>query len=976
MSPRLTFAALVVFLATLALGAATAAAVSPVVTVENASSVEYTTAVVKGTVNPQGEATTYKFQYATQADFSDAQTGVEGNLPASAVGPQALTGEITDLTAHTIYHLRLLATNVDGTSEEIAASSFETKSATPPHIDQTFPQGVTTSEATLEANINPRGAATTYHFQYLTEAAFQANGFEGASESPPTPLEGKANPDDLAQAPLGGLQPDTRYRFRVVAQSAKGIATGTVTWLHTYAIPPTGSQGCPNEAIRVEQHSTYLPDCRAYEQVSPPDKNGGDIIAYTGVTRAAADGEAVSFSSLTAFGDAQGTGVSSEYLSRRGPSEWTTHSIDPVVGPSSLELLLSPATTHYDGEFSPDLNRGIIFAARPVTDSPAVAGGANLYLRDDLLTAGPGSYQLLTACAICEAEETELPSYAEDSTIDQPFLPGLTGASPDLQVITFESVDKLTQEAPPQSPSCTHERGASEPPSAQYCMPRLYEWDAGSLRLAGILPDGQPADASEAGVLGTDVRNRAPHVVSNGSDGHRRVFFVQPANAAGQTVSQMAPLEAHNVAYNPVQSGYLFVRVDGTSTVQLNRSERSACLPEPEPQSCKEEFAPATYFDASANGERVFLMTKQALTEGAPVNGKPKIYMYDTTAPAGHHLTLISPSGQAYGVIGASEDGHYVYMVVEVAAGVTSIYLWHDGQVSQIAPANALVIGELLGNSSFREFEGDRQARVSPDGRHLVFASTDPVGPTGYAQGHCRVHGNSSPEASCREIYLYSAETERLQCVSCNPSGAPVDVPGDGGFQELNMASIYQIKLGAIPQTAHFGRALSSDGRYVFFDSVEGLVPEDTNGKIDAYEFDTQTEQVHLLSSGTSPDDSYVLEAGEDGRDVFILTRQRLVGSDADSAYDLYDVRIGGGFPEPPPAHSICEGETCQGSVTQPTPAAGVGSTLEGSGNPKPLRCRKGTHAVAFHGRTRCLKNRRRPKHKQRRARPDRRGVK
>jgi hypothetical protein len=83
-------------------------------------------------------------------------------------------------------------------------------------------------------------------------------------------------------------------------------------------------------------------------------------------------------------------------------------------------------------------------------------------------------------------------------------------------------------------------------------------------------------------------------------------------------------------------------------------------------------------------------------------------------------------------------------------------------------------------------------------------------------------------------------------------------------------------------------------------------VPEDSNGKIDTYEFDTATGQVHLLSSGTDTGDSYFMDASGAGDDVFILTRERLAGWDTDNNYDLYDVREPhaghpAGFPDPPP---------------------------------------------------------------------------
>jgi len=141
----------------------------------------------------------------------------------------------------------------------------------------------------------------------------------------------------------------------------------------------------------------------------------------------------------------------------------------------------------------------------------------------------------------------------------------------------------------------------------------------------------------------------------------------------------------------------------------------------------------------------------------------------------------------------------------------------------------------------------------------------------------------------------------------------------------------------ASPPTEHLSHALSDDGRYVFFSTQEALVPEDSNGKWDAYEYDTATGTVHLISSGKDPADSYFLDASPDGRNVFFATREQLLGWDVDQNYDLYDARVGGGLPEPVPATPPCSGETCRGAPAG-APGSGVPGTqlFDGAGNATP----------------------------------------
>jgi hypothetical protein len=93
---------------------------------------------------------------------------------------------------------------------------------------------------------------------------------------------------------------------------------------------------------------------------------------------------------------------------------------------------------------------------------------------------------------------------------------------------------------------------------------------------------------------------------------------------------------------------------------------------------------------------------------------------------------------------------------------------------------------------------------------------------------------------------------------------------------------------------------------------------------MDAYEFDTQTGEAHLISSGESGQVSGFVGATPDGHDVFFTTSQRLVPGDKDSSVDLYDARVDGGFPYPGRAPA-CEGDACAGAVTaqnDPTPAS------------------------------------------------------
>jgi hypothetical protein len=177
---------------------------------------------------------------------------------------------------------------------------------------------------------------------------------------------------------------------------------------------------------------------------------------------------------------------------------------------------------------------------------------------------------------------------------------------------------------------------------------------------------------------------------------------------------------------------------------------------------------------------------------------------------------------------------------------------------------------------------------------------------------------------------------------------------------------------------------LSNDGSRVFFESHEALAPGDGNGTWDVYQWEeagkgacaasTDTYNpdnggcVDLISAGTSPQKSVFLDADPSGDSVFFGTRSSLVSGDYD-LNDVYVARVGGGFPNPPPATPPCEGEGCAGAGPQAPPDAGAATAaFEGPGNVAkgtPQRCRRGLRKVRRSGKARCVK---RKAHKRRRA--------
>jgi hypothetical protein len=418
-------------------------------------------------------------------------------------------------------------------------------------------------------------------------------------------------------------------------------------------------------------------------------------------------------------------------------------------------------------------------------------------------------------------------------------------------------------------------------------------------------------------------------------------------------------------------NGNVYMRTDGATTVQMNASERT--VPE-SPQ-------PAALWVVSRDGSRAFFTTNEGLVD-SDNDRSADLYMFDTNAPAGSQLTQVSvddaPSDghSANGVLGVSADGSYVYFFSagQLVAGepllgpISGLYAWHDGEMRYI--------GQPAGSADTSPDALDTSAgflslssRVSPDGAHLLFMTHSDAGFRGrwgfpgYDHSTRRCTFDSGIPGRCRELYLYNADAGTLVCASCDPTGAPATADA---LLDARTGT------GGANTPVHITHALSTDGQRVFFHTREALVPEDSNGRTDVYEYDVPSATVHLISTGKDPADSYFMDASPNGDDVFFATRQRLVGWDVDQNYDLYDARVGGGLPDPVPTPPVCDGETCQGPpTTTPTPDTAASNQFTGAGDATPhLRPhhttrkhqhkRRCTHRVTHHATTSgtCPRNR------------------
>jgi hypothetical protein len=795
--------------------------------------------------------------------------------------------------------------------------------ATPPSVDEAYTSGVSAEAATLNAEIDPHGAGTTYRIEYGTTTAY------GESVPAGEASVGSGTGDVLVSQHIAGLTAGTVYHYRVLAKSEDGETVGSdQTFVFQSAVP--SGQGCTNASLRTG-YAVRLPDCRAYEQVTPPQLepylqtvgSPGNLVG-TGIralgesagTEASVGGERLLFFSPYGFPGQGGGGFF--FLASRGPDGWSTEDPVPPQSATNNEAgctnayfpLVTPELTNWvfaDGYGQGERKEGFqaIKEDGCPTDEPALVEGEpqgfqNLFLHDLGAGVEASSWRLI-----------DTPQGApEGASVNDAWA---QGASEDLSRVVFTEAARLTPDAPAITPPLPQPLSAEEQREEHWSddsSEDLYVWSAGVVRLVTVLPDG-------SAVAGTLANGNAPHVV-----------YVAPGSA---TWTHAISSDAGRVAFEA--EGSLYVRENPQQPPQEEcATPASACTVQLDASQGGTGFGGGHFEWASSDGARVFFTDERDLLAGAHASaGRPDLYEYDFERGEGERLEDVTAGAQAadvLGVSGASEDGSTVYFVADAPltgaqansqgaiaqAGEPNLYARRDGTTTFIA---------TLGSSDLDDWVSppeEMTARVSPDGGFIAFDSLGQL--TGYDnRGPCV--GSTAPLAigACQEIFLYDAEDDALSCASCAPSG---ELPGGPARIDRPMRTDGTLNEPAVTYPKRF----VSDSGQVFFNTVAHLLPSDTNGLSNVYEY--EEGQLHLLSPGSTSANAYFVEASANGDDVFLVTSELLADTNGDVS--VFDARVNGGFPEAL-APSACGEGDCAIAAQAPTLSTPASATFSGPGN-------------------------------------------
>jgi streptogramin lyase len=203
---------------------------APVATTEAAAGVTSSNATLAATVNPQGLATTYHFEWGPSPILGTVTPQPDGSLPADSAD-HTLTQDLSGLEPNKTYYYRIVATSTSGTTYGEAETL--TTSAVAPDAATGLASSVTDSSAALSGRINPRNGGAGWHFDYGTNATF------GSSAPDPDAALAADNSDHQVTQALTGLEPNTTYHYRLVATGDVGRTTDSQKVFKTDAIPPS-----------------------------------------------------------------------------------------------------------------------------------------------------------------------------------------------------------------------------------------------------------------------------------------------------------------------------------------------------------------------------------------------------------------------------------------------------------------------------------------------------------------------------------------------------------------------------------------------------------------------------------------------------------------------------------------------------------------------------------------------------------------
>jgi hypothetical protein len=758
-----------------------------------------------------------------------------------------------------------------------------------------------------------------------------------------------------------------------------------------------GSTGCPDEQARQARGSLNLPDCRAYEMVTPPEKNGaliGRPLVGFQEPVISDDGTKLISSSIQCFAEspscigARGNEGATYEFARTPSGGWVTN---PLVPP---EGALDGAETYIT--WAADPNRGTsLFSAL----APTPGRQEDLWVREasgKLVDVGPVEEEgrFATQAPYQQYLDEWLATAELSHAVYETFKSGsVWGFDPSVKEALYEYAN------------------TGEP------QPHAFPLMVG---VKGGFENGE--NHNPVSVCSTILGRTTNLLGKRGalSQTGRTVFFRAEGRDAGE--------ECNNLSTSATAPAVtqLWARVDGevgsgkagpglpeAHSVLISAptgKEGSGCTtPECEANASSQKNAvelgaarDARFEAATSGGSAVVFASAQQLTNNAGQDEEENLYESVCAEPcgtpaeepgaAGRELFDVSEaqgggkvSGgpRVLGLEALSADGSHVYFVAEgvltageenhnhehAEEGQPNLYVFerdgahpkgHIAFIATLSPASAPQgLSDEAPNWAMGGTGG--VANVTPDGRFLVFTS------------HRALTTDDTSGEGPAQVYEYDAQAGMLTRVSIGQDGYNDDgLDGQLGAYlsgpsagDANIVPAHAtLQANTVP--ARQDPTMSDDGSFVFFQSPVALAPGALNDVVDGVQAGTTRElyaqnfyeyhngRVYLLASVTTETKlkhSTLLGSDVSGSNVFFGTFESLVPEDVDTNLDFYDAHVcseAAPCSSPIVASAPCGEGACQGpegsssdsglGAVPPSEAfSGAGNLAAGPVPPEPM---------------------------------------
>jgi hypothetical protein len=823
-------------------------------------------AKLNASFDPDGLPTQYKFQYNLDGNYGGGGT-IETSFAdgGSGIGVVEKGTVVTDLPPGTEFHYRVVTKNGEG---ETVGGDRTFRTATTPDISGVRTTDVTETSAVLNASINPSGFATDYHFEYGTTTAL-------GQLAPATPVAiGAGGAPVAVSQKIENLQPGFTYHFRVVAENQWGQSASDDT---TFDFAPPS---CPNDHVRQQTRSAYLPDCRAYELVSPGSAGAAILLP----------------SDLAATGGGfQAYGESSAHINNLGFA--TSPSRFAFWG--TLSSLAGTETTVE--------SRDMYMATR--TNNGWVTKTPSYHNNDAFLVRRQICSKSMDLCAVHNVSQ-ELGFKSESSPA------------------VFDYEGKLQMRLPTNLAAIE----ASAPNARQFYGGQAFSPDFSHFVFSS---DNVPFVAG--GVLGgigsaydNDISERSVEIISkrpNGDDIPAEAPLV--GGLQKDFDFRVSGDGSHILMDSPAPPGagpnrFLYMRVGGGKGITYDISLGNPVVP----------------IGMTRSGDKVLFTTAGQMPGSGDTDTSVDLYAWSEETD---ESTLLS-QGNGNGNSDTCNAGWGVSncgvrpLTPERMHPNNNLQTSFPGQDDQFADITGDVYfysPELLDPARpgifnqrnlylYREgavhlvdtFDAGTEverSQVSPDGSHAAFLTSSKMTPY--------------DNAGLDQVYAYDADTGVIRCASCNPTGAPptkdVEVSQGGRFMTDDGRAFFATADSLVPR--------DQNGFIIdIYEYVDGR-PQLISSGLAGNDYTGGSEVVSLFLPAVYIGLEHV---SRDGADVYFSSFDTLVDEDLNGEYvKFYDARTGGGFPPAANLGPCAAADECHGpDSSPPTPPTVTSDSNFGKG--------------------------------------------